>query len=262
MYIILLLILINSIGLLLKYYDLDRFIIIIGFRFHLSLVIPFLFLLFQKKFTFIKQEIKKFNIKNFIAHFLMIIIPLIILAAALFIFDFIELADPDYYYEFGVSSLIDLPVYFVWNLPQLLMIALFIKFVISEKKLNFIIGAAVILSLFIYEFVPLQKEKFRLFTLYEIISVSVLFSLIIIKAKNIYSFAISSFMFLWSNILLFGSENKSLIENLFAKNYERWDGFFELSKPLINYYFIIQVLITIIFFLIYYIVSKRKLNFI
>ena len=260
MYIILLIILINAAGLLLKYYDLDRFVIFFGFRFHLSLTLPFLYLVVQKEFTFIKHELKKFSLRNFFAHFILIIIPLFILVVVLYVLKYAELGDPNYFYEFGVSSMADLPVYFIWNLPQLLMAALFFRFVTSARKINFILGFILILSLFIYEIIPLKKEKFLLLALFDWISVSVLFSLIMMKSKSIYSFAVSVFIFLWSSILLFGSENESIIKNLFAKNYSSWDGFVELSKQITNYNFIIQVLITIIFFLIYYIVSQRKIK--
>jgi hypothetical protein len=260
LYIILLLILINGTGLLLKYYNLDRFVIIIGFRFHLSLLLPFLFLITQRKFAFIKQELKRFSVNNFIVHFIFVLIPLIVSAAVLFLCKYAELNDPDYFYEFGISSVVDLPLYFIWNLPQFLMIGLFLKYLTSNKKLNFIIGFAVIFSLFIYEFIPVHKEKFILFPAYNLAAVSILIALIIVKAKNIYSFAVAVFMFIWCNALLYGSENKSLINNLFAKNYSNWEGFLKLSKQIVNYYFVIQAILTIIFFLIYYIVSQRKIK--
>jgi hypothetical protein len=258
LYIILLIFLINAAGFLLKYNNLDRFIIIFGFRFHLSLVLPFLFLIFKKKFTFIRQEIKKFNGENFIINIILVLIPLLIMVTVLFVLRYIKSGNPDYLYEFGISSIVDLPVYFIWNLPQLLMIALFLKFIISAGKLNFLSGPALIFLLFIYELIPLQKEKFMLFVLFDLISASILFSIIALNVKNIYSFAVSVYLFLWSNIFLFGSENKSLINNIFAKNYAEWDGLLELSKQVIHYNFLIQTLFTIILFLIYYIVSQRK----
>ncbi|MCX6151647.1 MAG: hypothetical protein NTX22_14085 [Ignavibacteriales bacterium] len=258
MYIILLLIIVNSAGFLLRYYGLDRFVIVLGFRFHLSLILPFILLLTQKKFGFIFSQLKKFKLKIFLTYFLLSTIPVLIICTVFYLMKVIEFADPDYFYEFGISSIIDLPIYFIWNLPQLLMIGLFLKFISEKKKFSFPLTVLVTLSLFVYELIPLHNDKLVLFSVYQMLTVSLLISLILVKTKNLYSFSLPVFFILWSNVLLFGSDSKTMIQILLAKNYESWEGFFELSKSLINYRLIIQVGITIIVFLIYYIVKRKE----
>jgi hypothetical protein len=256
--VVLFLILVNVIGYLLKYFGLDRFLIFLGFRFHLALVLPFLFLIFKKRVEKFKSEIKKFELKRFINHFSLVIIPIGVLVFVAFILKLIDLADPDYFYEFGLSSIFDYPVYFVWNLPQLLMAAIFLKYIRDCYKLKYLVCFLILMFLFAYEFIPVQKAKFSLYPFYDFLSFVILTTLIIVNAKNIYSFAISVYTFLWSTILLFGSKESPLIRILFARNYDSWEGFFELPKSFANYSFVIQVGFTFLFYMIYYIFTGRR----
>jgi hypothetical protein len=250
--------LVNSIGFLLKYFSLDRYFIVLGFRFHLALVFPFIYLFLKRRTDYIKLELKKFEFKSFLNHFILVIIPAGVLVTVPFIMKIIDLADPDYFYEFGLSSVFDFPVYFVWNLPQILMISIFVKFVCDHYKPKFLLCLLILLFLPAYEFIPLQKVKFSIFPVIDLLSAVILIALISTNAKNIYAIAISIFTIFWSNVLLFGSKEESFIRILFAKNFDSWEGFFEVPKFLINYSFVIQEGFTFLFFMIYYIFVRNK----
>lgn len=241
-----LIIIINAAGLLLKYYGLDAFIIFAGFRFYLSLVLPFLI---------IYRNSQLGNIKGILIHPLYnktfqplgwIFLPLIFLFASLYLFKQIEIGDLDYFYEFGLSSIVDFPLYIIWNLPHLLMFALFLILIQPLIKFNFYFSFLIGLSCFIFVFVSYDKIKPDYLGISSIAFVIAAAVLIIKYFQNVYWFSIILFTILWSNILAFGSSSQTLIHMLFASKYESWEGFFEVSKNIQPYLLPVQLGVTLV----------------
>lgn len=268
------LIITNVISFILKENELPTYIILLGFRFHLSLILPgILILIFERDFTLVIQTLKEIEYKKFIPIILITFLPIGILLGTLFLLNQIELNDPDYLYEFGYTSLVDFPIYLIWNFPQLFSFYLFQKFIRDNfnYKFTFVFFSSLLLILF--EIISLTEFKFNNNIFLIILSLLIAVSLFIVKIKNVYFFAFSIFMILWNFIIAFGSKSELLINLLFANNYDKWEGFFTINKSLKKYFsvdtsqisfgLLIYFLLFIIFLFVLIIAknnSKNKIN--
>ena len=222
----------NVAGFFLRFYKLDTYVILIGFRFHISLFLPFLLLLYKADLHFIKSFFVSPLYKRYSIIIVIVIIPLLIIYLSLYFSKNISIGDPDYFYEFGLSSIVDYPVYLVWNLPQLFMVFLFLNSV--KQKNQFIKISLLVILLFAFEFIPI-REKINYISLADLLLSSLIIALLITNFRNIYLFAVSVFSIFWFSILSFGSSSKELINILFAARYEAWEGFFEVNKKFTDY---------------------------
>ena len=80
-------------------------------------------------------------------------------AGGLFFLKRIEIGDPEYFYEFGISSIADYPIYLIWNFPQIILLYFFLVKVSFLSKFRFITVAVVIFFLFAFEFVSINKTN-------------------------------------------------------------------------------------------------------
>jgi hypothetical protein len=225
----------NSAGYLLKSNGFARYAIFMGFRFHISIIVPFLTLLpFIKELSFSSVFTKVPN-KKYYMLLIWVLFPLAISVIAPLLFGLIELNDPDYFYEFGLSSIIDYPVYLFWNLPQLFALGIFLLAGIKTLRLNAFVIAIFIATLFIYEFIPAAGTAFDFVTAACLIVVAVSVSFVLVRLKNIYLFSAALFSALWSGALVLGSNSKMLINLIFARQYSAWDGFFIVNSKYSDY---------------------------
>ena len=123
--IVLALVFVNVLGILLKYFQLDEYIIYCwiqislkpGFAFHYYVVR-------QKHFHILKDIFLKPTYKRLCTIFIWLLIPILLLIPSLLFLKQIKVADPYRFYELGLTSIIDYPIYLVWNLPQLFLFAI------------------------------------------------------------------------------------------------------------------------------------------
>ena len=246
----------NAAGITLKYFGLDTYFVFLGFRFHLSAVLPFLLLPFGKNFHTSFEAIKKPLFKLKFLPILWLIISLAVLLATLRLLNKIELGDPDYFSEFGLSSIFDFPLYLIWNFPQLCFLFMTLLFISRLSKLHFLNAFIGCILLFAYEFIPFNLE----ISIPEIITfilISITACFFVTRLQNIYWFAIVIFSSVWSIVLLFGSSSAAIINIFFAREYNSWEGFFKSSKTL-NIY-IIPSFFSILFVIVFlYAILKRK----
>lgn len=255
---VILIIFVNICGFLLRYYGLDRHIILLGFRFHISLLLPCL-LFFQKSaFELIRKSLSEISLRRLLYVFFIALLPPVIFWGGLYLFNITELADPEYFYELGLSSIVDFPLYLIWNLPQMIILGLFLNFITSGKKYKFPLILLIILSLFAFEFIPIGKDSPGLFVLLNFAAAAVLFSIFYSRINNVYYFSVFSFTLLWSHTLLFGSSTKTLVNILLAKNYNAWEGFFSIGKLLSQYTFLIQTGISLILLLFMFVLNFKE----
>ena len=258
--VVLALIVVNSIIILLKQFNLNTYIIIIGFRCHISLVLPLFLVLSPGFIPFIKKCFLIPAYKKTIIYLALILIPFLALAGYLFFTHNIDLGDPDYFYEFGVSSIADFPLYLLWSLPQLALLFLFLSAVSKISRHGFITVFLTILFLFASELVPFNHSPLPYSELGILFSCSVIFSILINYFNNIYWFCISLFTMLWLPLLAFGTNSKLLVNLLFAAQYKYWEGFFDVSKTFAPYplpaYFAAGLLISLIA-----VISRKKTKF-
>ncbi len=243
--VVLVIFLVNAFGLILRYFELDRYIILFGFRFYLSLTLPFLIII-----RFAAPKLKELFIhpsynKTF-QPLGWIFLPLIILFSVLYFTKKIDIGDPDYFYEFGLSSIFDYPIYIVWNLPQLLMFSSFLILIQPAIKFRFSNSFLVILFLFAFEFIPFNKTKINFIDLSCLLLLSISVSFLIKFFQNVYWISIIVFTILWTNLLAFGNSSQAMIHLLFAARYDSWDGFFEIPKNWQSYLLPAQLAFTTI----------------
>ena len=181
---------------------------------------------------------------------------LVIIYLSLYISGNLSIGDPDYFYEFGLSSIVDYPVYILWNIPQLFMFFLFLNSV--KRKYQFVKILLLVVSVFAFEFIPIQ-ERVNYIALAGLLLSSLIVALLTTNFRNIYLFALSVFSIFWVSVLSFGSSSRELINIIFAARYDAWEGFFEINKRLADY--IIPAYLGIVFlalFLLRFIVLKDK----
>jgi hypothetical protein len=158
-----------------------------------------------------------------------------ITSGALYFSQKLDLGDPEYFYEFGVSSVVDYPLYFIWNLPQMIIFFFFLVSVSSVKRFRLLTLVIVTFLLFAFELVPLNKVLFSITDAGVLLACSLIFSILINYFRNVYWFCISLFTILWLAFLAFGSNSKEIINLLFASRYTYWEGFFEVTKETAPY---------------------------
>ena len=112
---------VSAAGIVLRYYNLDTYIIIIGFRFHISLILPFLIVFRKSQLSFIKQIFVAPHHKRTVLPLLWVLLPVIIVTGVLFLIHKIDIGDPDYFYEFGLSSIIDYPIYLLLEFSAVIL---------------------------------------------------------------------------------------------------------------------------------------------
>ncbi len=251
-------ILVNAIGVLLRYLNLDCYFIFFGFRFYLSLFLPLIIIFRSTLFPKLKEILIRPKYNETFQPLGWIFLPLILVLLVLYFTKKIEIGDPDYFYEFGLSSIFDFPIYLIWNLPQLLMFFTFLFFIQSTFNSQFRYTFFIILFLFAYEFVPLDKSKFDIIGLLSLLLMSASLSFLIKYFQNIYWISIFTFTVLWGGLLAFGSNSKIMIHLLFAAQYQSWDGFFEVAKNWGSYLLPTQLAFTLIFISITILIKKSN----
>lgn len=232
---VLIIVVVNSAGFLLKYFDIDTYLIFLGFRFHLSCVLPFIYLIRERHFSFIKNIFLHPEFKGKAAFFGLTLFPILILVGTLFLLDKIAFSDPDYFYEFGISSIIDFPLYLIWNAPQFFMLILFLILISANKKSKFFLIFFVVIFLFGYEFYPLNGKDIDYIKFIPILFSGLVAAILFTKYQNIYGIFLIIFFTFWSHFILFGSDSEKIIHIFFAKYFTRWEGFFSVSENLDQY---------------------------
>ncbi len=255
--ILIILLVVNFTGTALKYFDYDRYLLLLGFRFHLSFVVPLFFIL--KKIN--KDDLKTFLIpaNNFrLFPFILVIISIIIVTGVLYFFEIISIGDPEFFYEFGLSSVFDYPVYLIWNLPQLLSLFFFISIVIDKRNYKFLYSVIIISLLFLYEFIPHNNSVININDFLLVILFIFIATILNIYFKNIYSTVITFFTLVWSDFLIWGSKSETVTNILYASQYKQWEGFFSVIKLISGYvHFFIPFFVLLILSLSLFFIKKK-----
>jgi hypothetical protein len=256
---ILAIIIVNTLGYYLKYSGLNTYIIIMGFRFHISFVLPIIIVYNSNFLPYLKESFLKPDWKKATFPVLLIFLPIMIVAGGLYFLQKIDIGDPEYFYEFGISSIADYPIYLIWNFPQTILIFIFLESVSFRVKFRFIAVAAVIFCLFIFELVLINKAIIQYQEIGILLICSFIYSILINHFRNIYWFGISLFTLSWIAVIAFGSSSKTIINLLFASQYNSWEGFFDVAKQYMPYTLPVYFGIALIISLVFYLSSPRKI---
>ena len=264
-FILLVIVTVNVAGFLLRNFELDTYFILIGFRFHLSILISFLFILNYIDFNSVKEMFIHPSKQRFIFILILSFLPLLFIPLDMFILKQFKVAEQDYFFEFGLSSIVDYPIYLIWNSPQLFMFFIFMNTVLISPKYKFVKASLLTLFLFLYEIVPFDGVVINFGAINYLIIVSyfltvLLAGLFISRVKNIYLFTVVLFSVLWGLVLSFGSSSETIINILLASQYESWSGFirpgkkFEFAEYMLPAYLFIILIFSIL------LLKKNKIN--
>lgn len=248
---------VNAGGFALNYYDFDTYLIFAGFRFHISAIVPLLFILKKEHLLIIKNGFVNPEYKKNLLPLFLIILSLILAAAAFYFIAEAKLTEPKYFYEFGLSSIIDFPIYLIWNFPQLSLLFFFLLMIYTSAKNVFLIYGTLIL-IFAFEFIPYEGSEINYFPAAALAIGSAVPVLIIHKFRNIYWFAVAIFTMLWVYFLSFGSDSELIVNLLFANQYKSWEGFFTLKKEYADIYLPAYLILFAVVFLSASFFSKKN----
>lgn len=234
--IILAVIVVSLIGFILKYFELDANIILLGFRFHISAVLPF-FLIFKKQhLSLIKESLLNPGNKNFFRPILIFFLLTLFLNTTLYFTELIEIGDPEYFYELGLSSIVDYPIYLVWNTPQLVLLFLFLLIIKRSIKYNFAAIFFALVFLFAHELIPIKKFTVDYVSIASFVLMCLIATFLIKYFENVYLFVVLCFSLLWFAVLAYGSGSETLINLLLAARFTEWEGFFSVKKIISDFY--------------------------
>lgn len=257
--IILSIVIVNIIGFLLRINGLDTYCILSGFRLHLSFALPFFFVLNEDGLSLIKRALTRPAYNKNLQPLFWIFIPFIVLSAGLYLTGIINIGDPEYFYEFGLSSVSDLPIYFLWNFPQLLLFVLYLVMIQPFVGKNTAATTLIIIALLAYQFIPFGKEKFDYRDIAVLVFAALSAAQVVKYFMNIYWFCIIFFMIFWLNLLAFGTNSQIMLHILFAAEYNEWDGFFGVGRAFYQFILPAQLIITFTVILMSSFTVKNKI---
>ncbi len=242
-------ILINAGGFLLRYFEYSTYFIFLGFRFHISLFLPLILILRNEQRFLIKQTFINPEYRGKFIPLIWIVIPFIVICILPFMTDLIKEGDPEYFYEFGLSSLFDFPIYLVWNFPQLVFFYLFLNLASSGRKNKFLFTLFITFFLFAFEFLPVKltaDPELDYSGLAALFLSAFISSILITLYENVYWYSVSIFTIFWAYFLAFGSKSPLIINILFAAKYRTWEGFLVTGKEIAPYLILFYLLLVII----------------
>lgn len=258
--ILILIILINAAGYLLRFFSYDTYFIFLGFRFHISILL-FIFLLSDKEFlSFLKKLLIKPGSFNLLNMLFLILFPALIIGGVLLLMKEIRIAKPDNFYELGISSLIDYPIYLIWNFSNIAAVVAVILFSVSMKKKKIISSAFVFFLIYFSEVIQTEFEKFDYFPLISFVLFSLSIGLLINRFQNIYFLSSVIITTIWFWILGFGCDNKLFVNLFLAARYESWEGFFLPGKSVSEFLTIGAIVIFLFAVFLNYLFSKKVIE--
>lgn len=208
----------------------------LGFRLNLFLLLNLIliFLYYKKISIELLLPFKTFGkIKHwFAALSIPVMISWIVIGAA-YIFGEVKISKLKYFYEFGITSLLDFPMYFVWTLPFIFSM-IYVWFITLDtpsyfsKLINSILISLSFSGFYLYNYDKVEIGEYVIYFL--LTSSGVLFNYSFYKwSRSLWATSFSIFMTIFSFVLVFGSSNEFLIRTFFARNYDKWEGFFDFN---------------------------------
>jgi hypothetical protein len=265
--ILFIIIFVNALGYFLRYFGYNTYFILIGFRFHIAFFLPFILILRKEGRIIFRQTFLEPRYKGKFLPLIWILIPLLVISVSPFLTEIIKQGDPEHFYEFGLSSLFDYPIYLIWNFPQLALFYLFLASAASGRKNKFSFIFPISFFLFVFEFLPVKfnaELELNYSGLGALFLTAFICAILIKFFENIYWFSISVFTILWIYFLAFGTKSALIVNILFASRYKSWEGFLIGDKGITSYLLLFYLMMIIIILFIALPLrrsSKSKLHF-
>ncbi len=254
---LLVILLTNISGFLLNLFSLPETLFILGFRLHsFSLSVFVLAILYQISILQI-FDFRKFK-PGLIWQFIFYLVFISLILYSLFYLKLLKYTDPDFMVELGASSLIDLPLYFIWLSP------LFFSFYFWYSKISDLRGGNYTSYLigvlpFLYTAIDYKTLQILPLPFLYVITCGAFFT-VAAKSKNFYFFYFWAYIPLWIYLLAFGTESINLLQTLLAKQYDEWEGLFAIKGKIDGFKFFIFYAFCLVLLLIS-LFSNRKFLF-
>lgn len=238
----------------------NPFFYLIGFRFNIFVIAVLIIFLIERKSlgNFLKEELFNKDFSKFYCLIFAVLMPLVLTLTTGFVSNIIESNDPEYFYELGLSSIVDYPVYLIWNFPQFIFLILIIKYFFKRNLISVLFSVIVLVLLFGIEAYDFKKNEININIIITLSSVSIIYSIISLYLKNIYYASFSLITIIWVYVLAFGSKNRSVVNIFLAKHFEIWEGHFAVSKSYSDYSLPFYFILSVISFLIFLLFAKKK----
>lgn len=234
---------------LLLFFELPVFVIIAGFRFHIAITIPILFFLLRAEFDSILESVKHFSFKGLWFGLFIPFLSMVIVLSFLFFMEKISFREPELFYELGLSSIVDFPIYLIWNFIEIFIFTSIIKSVLGGNRFRHMFLFATILLLLSPEHIYLHLNGFNYLSTIEFIVAIVIISTLIFKFNSNYTVSIILFAIFWFGFLILGTNCPTLLKLFLGSNYTSWNGFFIIDKLYVPYLFTTYLLIISVGFL-------------
>lgn len=252
----------NLLFYLCKTLDIEFQLYFLGLRLNLFLLINFLSLLILKtKWNELSPFLKLIGkLKNWIKVFLIPILIIILLFITALIFGKIKYLNPEYFFEFEVTSLIDIPIYYTWTLP--ITFSLSCLMILWIGKINFfsILKFSFLLTLafLLFKYNPKQFNLLNNLHMYLLIFSYFIFQYALFnKFKSILLLSFSLFWGFYPFVILFGSDDSLLLHTFFARGYDKWEGMFNIILP-INFSTQYIISISLILIGLFFFILEKK----
>lgn len=218
----------NLTGYLLRAGGFSSFIILAGFRLHIAAVVPFLACLIAGGVIWDANIYRLSGKRPGIFPFIFFLLPAAV-GGALYAAGLAKPTSPDYLIEFGASSLVDYPVYFFWNVPQLLLI--YTAGYSLAKQLPVLLVVVGFALLPVFEFLPFNA---KLSSIAPAAAFVLLFipAALAIRQHSPWKFAFIVFTAVWGYVLVWGSTSETIIQLFFARTFSSWEGVFTPAKSI------------------------------
>jgi len=228
----------------LRYFELPNYFFVAGFRFYGIIFLVGIFIFFYHGIENLKVSFHSMSLSKVYKFLFPILLPPLLIIGTLFFLKKIELGDPDYFYELGLSSIVDFPIYAIWNFPQFFILFHLLATIESSFKLKVVPNLLMLVCLFSAElFIP-PKFSFDSSSIISFAIFCVAAALFLNKRENVLAFTFYFFSSIWLALLLFGTKSETLLQLFLAKTYTSWDGFFEIDKKLTLFIFPVYSLLT------------------
>lgn len=233
---------------------------LLGFRLNLFMVINFLLIYFNREKLSLIIPFLKYpgKVRDYFTTFLFPVMSVGITLLIINQIGVLKYKKPDFLIEFGLTSLIDIPIYYFWNLPFLISsIALIILLIERFSFLRVTIFSILTSMAFIFSDGERFLNKFVLVELYFwlLIFALIFYNMSVLKIyKSIWISVFSIIISIYSYVLVFGSKNSFVIRTFFARTYSEWDGIFTIKKinsEIIDLVFAGSIILFALFFFIF-----------
>lgn len=244
----------------------DLQLYLIGFRLNLFLVFNLLLILcYRENLTVIRSYLKNpGKFKNWILIFFIPVFTSLLTILLIYQIGTLKYRKPEFLIEFGLTTLLDIPIYYLWNLPLLLSYLILIILMIEKFTFPRTLLFAFVLNLsFLIPGMGIWTTKFQFLLLSDLILIfgMILFTLSVARFTGSAWLSIfSALISIYSFVLVFGSKNSFVIKTFFASTYKEWEGIFSIKKIEPEIIDLIYASIIILFAIFFFIFDRRKLQ--